>query len=317
MAIEFHRFLPAACYTSARTMALGIQRSSGWRARLALVWLLLFVGGCPNGVRVALDLINEARRLTGDAIGQLDRAAEASNRAVMVPNAEAAQAAGKEAERARKLLVHDLDQIEALLHELNYTEELTLLRQVRDSLAAYEAQEVSILALAREKSNRKALELAFGETAHAADAYRQLLNQLSAAAKGKTAPAVQLQCASAALSMRELQLLEAPHILEPEDALMEQLEQRMQGPLQETRKAMTLLATNPAPEARPLIDPANTALEHFLELHAQLLELSRRNSDMRALALSLEQKRSVQVHCQDALAELSEALSQRAHPATR
>jgi hypothetical protein len=294
-----------------------IHRGYGaWRA-LALAWAVLLLSACPNGVRVALDLINESRRLTGDAIAQLDRAAEASNRAVMVPNGEAAQAAGKEAERARKLLEHDLDLIEALLHELNYSEELTLVRRVRDALAAYEAQEVSILALAREKTNRKALELSFGEGAQAADAFRQALSQLSATAKGKTAAAVQLLCANAALGVREMQLLEAPHILEGEDEIMEQLEQRMEGPLAETRRAMAALATNPTPDARPLIDPANAALTHFLELHADVLALSRRNTDVQALALSLEQKRTFQSSCQEALAALNDAMEHRAHPATR
>ncbi|HEX6245178.1 MAG TPA: hypothetical protein VFZ61_29855, partial [Polyangiales bacterium] len=233
------------------------------------------------------------------------------------PDGEAAQAAGKEAERARKLLVHDLNQIEALLHELDYAEELTLLRQVRDALTAYAAQERSILALAREKSNRKALELAFGDVARAADAFRQTLRQLSASAKGKTAPAVQLQCANAALAVCELQLLEAPHIVEADDESMERLEQQMEQQLEETRKALALLATNPAPEARPQLEAANAGLERVLELHAELLQLSRRNTDVQALSLSLEQKRSLQASCQEALAELSDAMERRAHPATR
>jgi hypothetical protein len=284
---------------------------------LSLVALIGLSSACPNGMRIALDLINEARRLDADAISQLDRAAEASQRAVMVSNGEAASAAGSESERARKQLESDLDQIEAALSELNFTEELVLLRRVREAFAAYQALDTDILVLAREKTNHQARELAFGPLAEAATEFRQALSQLSAAAKGKTAAAVQLQCANAALNLKEIQVLEPAHIVEAEEAGMAQLEQQMEQALGETQKALASLGTSVAADGKPLLESANAALARFLEVHAQVLKLSHRNSDVQALALSLEQKRGLVESCRQALVALSEALTRRASPSTR
>jgi pyruvate/2-oxoglutarate dehydrogenase complex dihydrolipoamide acyltransferase (E2) component len=284
---------------------------------LLLVTLLGFLSACPNGVRIALDLINEARRLNADAMSQLDRAAEASQRAVMVSSGEAASAAGSESERARKQLESDLDQIEAALSELNFTEELVLLRRVRETFGAYQALDTNILVLAREKTNHQARELAFGPLAEAAGAFRQALNQLSASAKGKTAVAVQLQCANAALNLREMQVLEPAHIMEAEEAGMARLEQQMEQALSETQKALATLGTSVAADGKPLLEAANAALARFLEVHAEVLKLSHRNSDIQALALSLEQKRGLVESCRGALVALGEALTHRATPSAR
>jgi hypothetical protein len=288
---------------------------AGWG--LLLLSLVCLASACPNGVRIALDLINEARRLTADAASQLDRASEASQRAVLVPSSEAASAAAGESERARRRLESDLDQIESALSELNLAEELALLRKVRDAFGAYQALDLSILALSRHKSNRQASELAFGQAAEAATAFRQALLQLSAAAKGKTAPAVQLQCAYAALGVREIQLLEPPHIAEAEEAGMARFEQQMEQALSDTQKALAALGASVSADGRPLLDAASAALTQFLELHAQLLKLSRHNSDVQALTLSLEQKQNVLAACHSALTALSDALTRRATPNAR
>ena len=53
------------------------------------------------------------------------------------------------------------------------------------------------------------------------------------------------------------------------------------------------------------------------ELNAQLIALSRRNTNVRSLALSLGQKRMLTATCEDSLRALQDALGKRGFSATR
>jgi hypothetical protein len=64
-----------------------------------------------------------------------------------------------------------------------------------------------------------------------------------------------------------------------------------------------------------LANPAATAsYEKFSELRAQILKLSRENTNVRSLTLSLTQKRNATAACQDALAALQQAIQNEPIP---
>ena len=59
------------------------------------------------------------------------------------------------------------------------------------------------------------------------------------------------------------------------------------------------------------------ALDRFLAVNAEIVVLSRRNSNVRSLALSLAQKRVLAAQCEDALRALEDALAKRGLGGTR
>ena len=65
------------------------------------------------------------------------------------------------------------------------------------------------------------------------------------------------------------------------------------------------------------LDAASAALDRFLSSHTEIITLSRRNSDVRSLALSLGDKRTVTAECEARLQALEEALANHAFTATR
>ena len=71
------------------------------------------------------------------------------------------------------------------------------------------------------------------------------------------------------------------------------------------------------PGAGPHLTAAVTALDRFKTINAELIKLSRRNSDVRSLALTLGRKRAVTAQCDDQLRGLQEALARHAMNATR
>jgi hypothetical protein len=64
-------------------------------------------------------------------------------------------------------------------------------------------------------------------------------------------------------------------------------------------------------------DAAAAALNRFTSVNTEIVRLSRRNSNVRSLALSLGRKRTVTAECDDALRALVEELTKHEMSATR
>ena len=115
--------------------------------------------------------------------------------------------------------------------------------------------------------------------------------------------------------MREIQLLEAPHIAEADEAEMSRLEAQMAVAQKSARRALDALKAL-VPAGRDL-NPAATVLDRFDAINTELVGLSRRNSDVRSLALSMGHKRTLTAACDDSLRALQGALQKHQPTATR
>ena len=62
---------------------------------------------------------------------------------------------------------------------------------------------------------------------------------------------------------------------------------------------------------------ATGALDEFTKLNAEIVSLSRRNSNVRSLAISLGRKRTLAAVCDDHLRQLNDALASHAFAGTR
>lgn len=71
------------------------------------------------------------------------------------------------------------------------------------------------------------------------------------------------------------------------------------------------------PTDKPLIEAVKAAYAEFWGINTEVMKLSRQNSNVRSLALSLGQKRNVTVQCQDALESLEKSIHSKVYKATR
>lgn len=69
--------------------------------------------------------------------------------------------------------------------------------------------------------------------------------------------------------------------------------------------------------SRVRLDAAVAAFDRFIAINAEIVALSRRNTNVRSLALSLSQKRLVTAACDDSLSALDDAVGRRGFTATR
>jgi hypothetical protein len=285
------------------------------RNRIAVIALVAAAAvGCD--VNTALERVSEARHLSADLHVQFTKAADASNRAVMADTDEASVAFAREAEQARLAVAKDVAALTPVLQGLGYSEETRLLAEFGKRFAEYEALDRTILQLAVENTNLKAQRLSFGPAQEAADAFRdgaQSLAPLNEASQWQ----VKALAATAVAAVREIQALQAPHIADPDDAAMTRIEKRMATAESSARTALEALTPLVRSDSRPRLAAAKAALDRFTSTNAEIMTMSRRNTNVRSLALSLNEKSKLTAACEDSLRALRDALAKRGFTGTR
>jgi hypothetical protein len=222
----------------------------------------------------------------------------------------------RQANSAKAAVHRDVSALRPLLAGLGYADETRLLGQFDAHLRAYEALDRQILDLAVENTNLKAQQLSFGAAQAAADDFTRSLEGL-APAHAADLWRVRATAANAVSAVREIQVLQAQHIPSPEDAAMTSIEARMTAQETTTREALTKLAPLVEPPSRQHLADAGDALRRFLDANSQIVSLSRRNTNVRSLVLSLNQKPALVTPCSDSLRALGDALAHRGYPKGR
>jgi hypothetical protein len=225
--------------------------------------------------------------------------------------------AGDEARRARQLVERDVQALRGILESLGYKDDLRHLHAFESRYAEYRRLDDEILPLAAENTNLKAQRLSFGPSREAASLFQTSLNAAVQASKAKDGCCAEAAAARARLALMEIQVLYAPHIAEAEDSAMTSMEEQMTASASMARQALDELETTRSPAARSAAAAARGALDRFMAVHQEIIALSRRNSEVRSLALSLGQKRKVTAECEAQLQALEEALAKHEFTATR
>lgn len=257
-------------------------------AALAGFWLLGRVKVQGSAYRQTVRALQLTQRM-----GQLLHAgATAEKQSVMTESDEDSRRFAADARNATA-------EVAGLVAELKALDQAALgpaLERFEKALADYRAADETVLGLSVENSNVKALSLAFGPGAQAADELEQALRPAldgPSDAKGR-------QAQRALAEVQRLRALQTQHILERTDGRMESLERRMAAADADARTALRALGREGA--------AALDAYERLHRLSAEISELSRRNTNLRSQELSLDRKTRVLADCDQALQALEHTL---------
>jgi hypothetical protein len=274
-------------------------------------------GGCGNGSKLVLTEQVEARRLASSLRVQFSKAADATNRAVMAVTDEGSSAAAREAEQATQAVDRDVEALQQILKELAYSDDTRHLDAFKACFIGYRALDADILPLAVENTNIKAQRLSFGPASDAVTTFRQSLEAAARSTTSTNTCCVEALVAKANANLLEVQVIQARHIAESDDAAMSRMEAQMAASEAAAGKAVDTVKGLLPPAAAPQLAAAAAALDRFKAINAELVTLSRRNSNVRSLALSLGRKRTVTAECDDILHALEETLAKHDFTATR
>jgi hypothetical protein len=269
-------------------------------------------GACAAGPpQTILERLLDSRRLAAEMLVQFTKTVEAGHRVVISDTDEQADAAIAEARAAAVTIETDGVALAAHFDASNYRNEATLLEEFRATFREFQAVDRELLELARLDTNVKAERLAFGEGRKLADAMVMALRALAIPAPAADNWRLRAVAAETVASLRNLQALQAPHIIEANDATMTAMEEQMNRAEAEVRAGLTELSQLAGPGRQASVREAAETFDRFAAAHREVIRLSRQNSNVRALALTLGRKRTLTARCEEQLRAIQAALAGR------
>jgi hypothetical protein len=243
--------------------------------------------------------------------------AEAEKSAVMAETDEASQAFAEQSIQASHHVETARRELEPLLQ--GNRQQVQLFHEFSRCWEQLQAIDREVLSLAVQNTNLKALRLSFGR---AADAMRRMENALTHLMEvdpaSPNAAGITRRAAQAVIGALNMYTLHAPHIAESTATRMEEIEAVMTSLDAQVTEALQSLHALVDEPGTPFLEAAWAAYKDFQNINAEIVALSRQNSNIRSYALSLGQKRKTTAQCQDVLAALQETVQQSmAYKATR
>jgi len=240
----------------------------------------------------------------------LASASEAEKSAVMAITDEDSQTFADRARAATGTVVQAGKELEALLTTSGDRREMELLREFSRTFAELQRIDGELLDLAVKNTNLKAYRLAFGPAAAMLEELDAALIRVINASAAAGDPRVIRLADDARIAALRIQALLPPHIAEESDQAMDEMELRMAKQDRAVHDSLNALAAMPALRGNSDLEAALSVYARFNETKARILELSRENTNVRSLAISLDQKRKATLVCQDALTALRNAIEQ-------
>jgi hypothetical protein len=277
---------------------------------LAITIFVLYFQKAPDP---SLQLASKDRRIqvVEEMRISLTAASELEKSAVMATTDEASQSFADQARAATAVVEAGRSKLKPLLEADGTKGEGELLDRFSHAFAELNVIDQNLLELATKNTNLKAYSLAFGP---AADTLREMdaaLSRILTESARSDSPKIRqatLLASRAQSGALRIQALLPPHIGEESDQKMDDLEAQMAREDQEVRKSLNGLAGIFRGEGNKDLEVATSHYAAFTELRDQILRLSRENTNVRSLTISLNQKRTAFSLCQDALTALEQAI---------
>lgn len=289
-----------------------------------LAVLLYFVGGSRQGLRVEELLATQVRK--GQVVAQMRidllTAVEAEKNVLL---AGTVQAAGDFADKARKAsdaVEKGRVELEAISRRDDIAPQAELLAQFSKAWAEFRTIDAVLLELAVQKTNDQAARLSATRGLDLLLSFQKALETAmlrgpQGAAGATGSQFLPTQCFKAYAGAATVLGLQAPHIAEAADANMDALEARIAAAAAQTRAALDTAQTAASGSAKAEIEQARAVFAEFMAVNAKVIALSRINSDVKSLALSMERKRMVAASCLDTLGALQDSVNERLAKARR
>jgi hypothetical protein len=241
----------------------------------------------------------------------LASASEAEKSAVMAVTDETSRAYADEARAATAAVDRDRQDLEDMLKSVAAVSELDLLGRFTESFAEFKRVDRELLDLAVKNTNLKAYDLAFGPAAAAVRemdaALAGVVAAHSSSAAAENLKVVELADGARISALRVLAML-PPHIAEESDQKMDEIEAAISKEDEAVRGDLDSLTAMPGLAGNADLAAAVASYARFAELKAQIIKLSRENTNVRSLTISLNQKRQIMLTCQSRLDDLEKAI---------
>jgi hypothetical protein len=249
---------------------------------------------------------------------ELLAASEAEKSAVMADTDEESIAFAEQAKEHVAALDAAKSELGELVARLDLSKEKALLASFDLAWLEYRQLDKEILELAVLNTNLKAKRLLHGPCLTLLDQ----LDEALATEKGRNddpeSARAQTLNDQILINAMKIQTLLAPHIESPDALVMDALENRIHALDKKLAKALDeFVAQASTPETKAARGEASRLYREYTQQTRQILSLSRRNSNVISLSLSLGQKRKITARCLELIDALKQLASNKEFKATR
>jgi hypothetical protein len=284
-----------------------------------VAWILYFK---PKMADIFFEpvFINDVKkvRLVSEMRVKLNASVEAEKSAVLADTDAASFVYADQAMQLSTAVEEARIELGVLIEAEKMGREVDLFREFSVCWERFRQIDQELLPLSVLNTNLKAYDLSFDSAQKAVNQLEETLNALmnSGVANDKSCRITRLAMRTL-VAVLKIHALQSPHIAEKRQEKMDEIETTMRTQNALVNESLDALSFLMNPKGKPLIDEANAAYAEFWRINTEVMKLSRQNSNVRSLALSLGQKRNTTVQCQDALAALYEAIQSKVYKATR
>jgi len=245
-------------------------------------------------------------------------AIEAEKNAVLATTDQESESFAVRARRAGDEVESKRKEIESILRQEKRPQETEIFNEFNICWSQFRKLDETILALATQNTNLKAQKISSTQGAQEMELFEQSLNGLIERNTGNNRCNKTVMLSYEALTDGlKIFTLHKPHIEEADDQEMDKIEQSIKSYDLSARKALASLHSIANPNDSEDTKNAEAAYEQFMTLTAEVLKLSRMNTNIKSAELSLGKKRLVSSQCQDILAAFQETVQAQRSKATR
>ncbi len=236
-------------------------------------------------------------------------AIEAEKNAVLAITDEASEGFAAQARQAADDLESSRKEIESIIHREKFPEETEMINEFNSCLSQYRKLDKTILDLAIQNTNLKAQKISSTQCAQELEYFEDSLNRLiHRNTHGSQCNETVVPAYEALTAGLKILALHKPHIEEADDQEMEKIEQSIKSYDESARKALGSLRSISEPSDNEDLKNAETEYERFMNLTAEVLKLSRMNTNIKSADLSLGKLRLISSQCQEILTRLHETV---------
>ncbi len=271
--------------------------------------LILAVAHFQKAEDPARQLAFKARRV--DLVSRMQlgisSASEAEKSAVLAITDRDSQVFADRAREATAVVERERGELGEILKTGGTQGERDLLAQFSRAFAEFQRIDTGLLDLAVRNTNLKAYGLAFGPAAQEVEQMNAALSRMvTAHIDSPEAKKIMLLAYRAETAALRIQASLAPHIAEEENLKMDRMEASMRkedGLVRKDLDGLTALVDGDAGLAQ-----AVSHYTRFSRIRTRILALSRENTNVRSLSISLNEKLKVTLLCQATLDALRQAI---------
>jgi len=283
---------------------------------LALI-AIIFKGGGPDLRDIVGNIVKKTELLSTMRINLL-KSVETEKSAVMADTDEASRDFADQSRRAADLVERDRRELELLLNRDHTDKEMDLFHEFDTCWTALRKIDQEVLDFAVQNTNLKAAALSFGKGNETIKRFEHdLRNLIHSTSSSDKCSHVVIPASDALAAGLRIQGLHAPHIAEASDARMDEIEAEMRQDGEIVESSLKRLSDSVPEENRALLQDARAAYEEFAAVTAEVIKLSRENTNIKSFELSLGKKRKIAAQCDEILIGLQEAVRSREFKATR